>query len=188
MKSLLRSIVLLSSLSSLTACISDDQEVAQEMVSPSANDQSSSLPPEAISDLAAESVTNKVLADRKREPELTADDIEADNDPLKVGFETAKWNLSEVALQRIQNVADQLKVDSDTKLKIDGHCDERGSDAYNQVLSVKRANAVRDALVKMGIDKKRLTVEGFGRKKLLVSGQSEKIYSHNRRVEMIFGK
>lgn len=188
MKAFLRSLALLSLLSLLTACITEDQQPAQEMVSRPADDQASALPPEAISDLASESVTNKVIADKKREPELTPDDIEADNDPMKVGFETAKWNLSETAMSRIQNVAEQLKVDDELKLKIDGHCDERGTDAYNQVLSEKRALAVRNTLVKMGIDKKRLTVEGFGRKRTLVKGHSEKVYSHNRRVEMIFSK
>ncbi len=180
--------VLFSFCLTTTACITDDQQAAEELVSSQADNQSSTLPPEATSDLASESVTNPVIADRRREPELTPDDIEADNDPMKIGFETAKWDLSETGLTRIQNVAEQLKVDDDVKLKIDGHCDERGTDEYNQVLSEKRAKAVYSELVKLGISKKRLSVQGYGRKKAAVKGHSEKIYSHNRRVEMIFVK
>lgn len=171
-----------------TACITEDQQAAEELVTSQADNQSSTLPPEATSDLAAESVNSPVIADSRREPELTPDDIEADNDPMKIGFETAKWDLSETGLTRIQNVADQLKVDEDVKLKIDGHCDERGTDEYNQVLSEKRAKAVYGELVRLGISKKRLSVQGYGRKKAAVKGHSEKVYSHNRRVEMIFVK
>lgn len=173
---------------SLTACITEDQQMAQEIVSSQANDEGSSLPPEATADLASERVTNPVIKDKKAEPALTPDDIEADNDPMKVGFETAKWNLSETAQSRIRNVAEQMTADDDLKLKIDGHCDERGTDAYNQILSEKRAKAVYNQLVKLGVDKKRLSFEGFGRRKALVKGHSEKVYSHNRRVEMIFNK
>lgn len=188
MKALLHSLTALLFASTMTACITEDQEPAQEMVTAVANNQNTSLPPDAAASLVSENVTNQVVADAKREPALTPDDIEADNDPMKVGFETAKWNLSPTALERIQNVAEQMRADDEMKLKIDGHCDERGTDAYNQVLSEKRATAVRNALVKMGIAKNRLAVEGFGRRKALVEGQSEKVYSHNRRVEMIPSK
>jgi peptidoglycan-associated lipoprotein len=171
----------------LTACITEEQKPAQELVVSEDDDQGTSLPPEATSDLASEKVTNKVTAERK-EPALTPDDIEADNDPMKIGFQTARWDLSDVGLSRIQSVAEELKGNQGKSLKIDGHCDERGTDEYNQVLSEKRAKAVYDALVKMGVDKKRLSFQGYGRKKALVKGHSEKVYSHNRRVEMILSE
>ena len=168
-----------------TACITEDQEAAQEMVTAVANTQNESLPPDSTASLDSENVTNEVETDAKREPALTPDDIEADNDPLKIGFETAKWDLSPVAIERIGDVAERMRADEEMQLKIEGHCDERGTDAYNQILSEKRASTVRNALVKMGIPKDRLEVRGFGRRKALVEGQSEKVYSHNRRVEMI---
>lgn len=170
----------------LTACITDDQQAAQETINAIKQDQDTSLPPEATSELAAEQVTNPVV--KEKAPALTPDDIEADNDPMKIGFETARWDLSEVALSRIKDVADKMKDDPKTSLKIDGHCDERGSDAYNQELSVKRAEAVRKELVRLGISNKRLKAKGYGSKRQLEEGHTEKVYSHNRRVEMIFGE
>ncbi len=169
----------------LAGCITEDQEPAQETVIIKTEDSDSSLPPEAIADLGSENVTNPVIPDKKG-PALTPDDIEADADPMKIGFETANWQLSDVARSRIRDVAETLKSDPSKHLRIDGHCDERGSDGYNQALSVKRAETVRRELVRLGINKKRLKATGFGRRRTLVKGHSEKVYSHNRRVEMIF--
>lgn len=170
----------------LGGCISDDQQTAQETVTATKQDQDSGLPAEATSDLAAESVNNSV--ERERVPALTPDDIEADNDPMKIGFETARWNLSAVALERIKDVVEKMKDDVSITLKIDGHCDERGSDGYNQELSVKRAESVRKELVRLGVPNKRLKAQGYGSKRQLEEGHTEKVYSHNRRAEMIFSK
>jgi outer membrane protein OmpA-like peptidoglycan-associated protein len=174
------------SIISLNACVSEDQQAAQETVIASKQDEDTSLPPEAISDIAAESVTNTVT--KEKTPALTPDDIEADNDPMKIGFETARWNLSDIALGRIKDVAEKMKDDVSITLKIDGHCDERGSDGYNQELSVKRAEAVRKELVRLGVPSKRMKAKGYGAKRQLEEGHTEKVYSHNRRVEMIFSK
>ncbi|RYZ59018.1 MAG: OmpA family protein [Proteobacteria bacterium] len=168
----------------LQACVTDDQQAAQETIIAKSEAEDMSLPPEATADLQSENVTNSVIKDKI--PALTPDDIEADNDPMKIGFETARWDLSETARERILAVAEKLKNDPEETLKIDGHCDERGSDSYNQELSNKRAGAVQKELIRLGISKKRLKAEGYGRSRLLVKGHSEKVYSHNRRVEMIF--
>lgn len=170
----------------LGGCITDDSQVAQETIIATKQDDDSSLPPEATSDLASEQVTNSVS--REKRPALTPDDIEADNDPMKIGFDTARWNLSPVALDRIKDVAEKMKNDVSITLKIDGHCDERGSDGYNLELSVKRAEAVRKELVRLGVPNKRLKAKGYGSKRQLEEGHTEKVYSHNRRAEMIFSQ
>ncbi|MBC7660719.1 MAG: OmpA family protein [Chitinophagaceae bacterium] len=166
---------------SLGGCVLDDQQRAPETVIATTENESS-LPPDTDADLQSEQVTNNVY----KEPGLTPDDIEADNDPMKIVFQTAKWALTDVAQTRIADVASKLKEDPRLKLEIDGHCDERGSDAYNQELSVRRAEAVRKAIVAAGISSKRLKAQGFGKKRAAEKGHTEKVYSHNRRVEMIY--
>ncbi len=62
--------------------------------------------------------------------------------------------------------------------------DDVGSDAYNQALSERRAQAVRDYLVKAGLPAQILTVQGHGKSLPLVRGTSEAARAKNRRVEL----
>ena len=67
---------------------------------------------------------------------------------------------------------------------MNGHTDDVGSDAYNQALSERRAQAVRDYLVKAGLPAQILTVQGHGKSLPLVRGTSEAARAKNRRVEL----
>jgi outer membrane protein OmpA-like peptidoglycan-associated protein len=70
-----------------------------------------------------------------------------------------------------------------TKVNIEGHTDSKGGDAFSKQLSQRRATAVMQALVKRGIDKKRLTAKGFGEEKPLDTNDTEEGRANNRRVE-----
>lgn len=67
---------------------------------------------------------------------------------------------------------------------IDGHCDERGSDPYNQALGRRRAAAVESYLVAMGVPPARIATRTFGRDRPAVLGHDESAWSHNRRSEL----
>lgn len=71
----------------------------------------------------------------------------------------------------------------DVAVRIEGHCDSTGSDAYNQLLSERRANAVRDYLVAHGIAAQRLSVVGKGEGQPAASNDTEEGRYQNRRVE-----
>ena len=70
------------------------------------------------------------------------------------------------------------------KLVIEGHCDERGSDEYNMALGDRRAAAVQDFLVTMGIPNAQLTVISFGKDRPVCTDQSEACYQKNRRAHV----
>ena len=82
-------------------------------------------------------------------------------------------------------VADYLKSNSSKAVEVDGHCDERGTDEYNRSLGERRALAVREALVALGIDAGRVDTKSFGRDKPIDLGHSEAAHSKNRRGEFI---
>lgn len=82
--------------------------------------------------------------------------------------------------QAVQILADYPEI---KKLRIEGHTDERGSDATNLELSKKRAKAVLDYLVGKGIDPARLTSEGFGESRPIDPGHDEAAWSKNRRTD-----
>ena len=69
-------------------------------------------------------------------------------------------------------------------LRIEGHCDERGSDTYNLVLGKRRAAAVERRLVEMGVAPSRLVTQTFGEQRPIVRGHDEKAWRHNRRSEL----
>ena len=67
---------------------------------------------------------------------------------------------------------------------IQGHCDERGSDAYNMALGMRRAAAVERHLLDVGVPQSRLATQTFGSRAPAASGHDESAWRHNRRSEL----
>jgi len=95
-------------------------------------------------------------------------------------FDSYAVNSSE--LPKIEGVGSFLKQDRGARLVIEGHCDERGTVEYNLALGQKRAESVKDYLVKMGIETSRLRTISYGKEVPVESGKSEEAWAKNRRV------
>ena len=76
-----------------------------------------------------------------------------------------------------------LKETKDVAVRIEGHCDSTGGETYNQMLSERRANAVKAYLVEHGVSAERLTVVGRGESTPVASNDNEEGRFQNRRVE-----
>ncbi len=76
-----------------------------------------------------------------------------------------------------------LKKNPNAKVRITGHCDERGSDDYNITLGMKRATAAKEYMVRLGIDASRIDVSSLGREKPLDPSSNETAWAMNRRDE-----
>ena len=74
--------------------------------------------------------------------------------------------------------------DNNLSVRIEGHCDERGTREYNLALGERRALEVRDFLVVKGVSGKKIRVVSFGEEKPLKSASNEKAWAENRRVEI----
>ena len=85
----------------------------------------------------------------------------------------------------VNAVADYLKANGANALKIDGHCDERGTEEYNRSLGERRALALRENLVALGIDPNRVDTATFGKDRPVDSGHDESAWKKNRRGEFI---
>ena len=68
---------------------------------------------------------------------------------------------------------------------IEGHCDERGTNAYNLALGEKRANAAKDYLVSLGVDGGRITTISYGEEKPFDAGHDETAWTKNRRGHFV---
>ncbi len=86
---------------------------------------------------------------------------------------------------KIANVASHLKSNLSNAVEVDGHCDERGTDEYNRSLGERRALAIREALISLGVDGGKVLTVSFGRDKPADLGHSEAAHAKNRRGEFI---
>jgi outer membrane protein OmpA-like peptidoglycan-associated protein len=100
-------------------------------------------------------------------------------------FDTGKSVLRPTAKATLAKIANQLKSDATLRLTIEGHTDSVGSEASNQQLSERRANAVRDYLVGAGIAGDRVTAGGKGESEPIAKNTTAAGRQQNRRVEII---
>jgi peptidoglycan-associated lipoprotein len=85
----------------------------------------------------------------------------------------------------LEAVATALKADSNTKVLIEGNCDERGTEEYNRALGERRALAAREALAKQGVDPSRVRTLSYGKDKPVDSGHDEAAWAKNRRDDFV---
>ncbi|MDE1160687.1 MAG: OmpA family protein [Acidobacteriaceae bacterium] len=99
-----------------------------------------------------------------------------------VYFDYDKWDLKPEASTSIAMAASYLKEHPKMSVLIGGYSDERGSTEYNIALGVKRANAVRDALIQAGIEDERVEVVSYGKGVQVCTTPKETCYHRNRRA------
>ncbi|HEY5610332.1 MAG TPA: OmpA family protein, partial [Thermoanaerobaculia bacterium] len=100
-------------------------------------------------------------------------------------FDTGKSTLKSGAKNILMKIADQLKANAEVKVMVEGHTDSVGSEPSNAVLSLARANAVRDHLVSIGIAASRITTTGKGEATPIATNDTAAGRQQNRRVEIV---
>ncbi len=99
------------------------------------------------------------------------------------GYDRSSIQAGELA--KVEAVADYLNAESESFVKIEGHCDERGTDEYNRALGERRALSIREVLIRLGISPDRVTTESWGEDRPAVVGETEEAYAKNRRGEFV---
>jgi outer membrane protein OmpA-like peptidoglycan-associated protein len=103
----------------------------------------------------------------------------------KVLFDFGKADLTDASRKSLDKIIQVFNNYPDTNIEIQGHTDNKGSDEYNQGLSVQRANSVNNYLVNKGLASSRLTVKGFGETAPKYENETEEGRTQNRRVEFL---
>jgi len=124
--------------------------------------------------------TGRLAEDMRREQAATAAAGLKD-----VYFAYDSWNITEQARQALSADAEWIKANPTILLKIEGHCDERGTQAYNLVLGEKRAKAVRNYLTELGVGSSRLAVVSYGKERPFCQEHDESCYQQNRRGHIV---
>ena len=102
-----------------------------------------------------------------------------------IHFEFDSAQLSSMAKMLIREKADWLKSNPGVSVTIEGHCDERGTTVYNLALGERRAIAVKNYLVDLGISADRLQKVSYGEEKPLDTAKTEEAYRKNRRAQFV---
>ena len=140
------------------------------------NDIYEDLPP--IDDF--EDLEDGELPDRSDFATMTAIDSSA-LPPVYFGYDSSTVTPGEMS--KIRAVVDDLNSNLGRAVILQGHTDERGSREYNLALGERRALAVRDLLMSMGIGSERIQTLSYGEEQAAVEGFDESAWSQNRRVE-----
>jgi outer membrane protein OmpA-like peptidoglycan-associated protein len=88
-----------------------------------------------------------------------------------------------ISYEGIRNLIMMMKNSPTMKVEISGHTDSKGPDSYNQNLSLRRAQAVRNIMIKAGADGSRITAEGYGETKPIETNDTMEGRRMNRRIE-----
>jgi peptidoglycan-associated lipoprotein len=100
-----------------------------------------------------------------------------------IHFDLDRSNIRADDMGRLDQKVAILQANPDLRIRIGGHCDERGSDEYNLALGNRRAQASKQYLVSHGIDASRIETQSWGEERPLVDGHDENAWSQNRRDE-----
>jgi peptidoglycan-associated lipoprotein len=106
--------------------------------------------------------------------------------PLKdIFFDFDRADLRGDARNTLRANADWLKSNPSTRVEVEGHCDERGTNEYNLALGAKRAQAARDYLVSLGIAGERLSTISYGEEIPVCREHAESCWRQNRRARFV---
>lgn len=103
-----------------------------------------------------------------------------------VFFDFDAYDLRAEGTKTLADNAARMKEYAQFKVRVEGHCDERGTVEYNLALGEKRARASRDYLTSIGVPASRLSIISFGKERPADPGHSESAWAKNRRAEFVF--
>lgn len=144
--------------------------------------------------LALTHCTKNKQVDPSLNTELSAEEKKATeqklDDAMKLAFDTVYFefdssDITEAAQANLKNMADALKKLSQAKIQIEGNSDDRGSNEYNIALGERRANAIKDFLLKQGVQAEKLVTVSRGEENPAVEGTDESAWSKNRRGDFV---
>lgn len=116
------------------------------------------------------------------------EDYESQKPPLAlltVHFEYDRYDLTEEAMEALVENAMILSNYPDAVIRVEGHCDERGTEEYNMALGQKRAQTVREYLQNYGIDPNNISMISYGEMLPAADGHNETAWRQNRRANFV---
>ena len=159
--------------SSATSATSDTSATTSTASSGSSDSSSSSSSSTSSSGASSESTTSYSY---DTDPKTALIKV---GDRVLFGYDSSELDDEDRSV--LDNQAKFLNQNPSLKVTIEGHCDERGTREYNLALGEKRASAVKDYLISVGINSERVSVVSYGKERPQVLGSNKAAWSMNRR-------
>jgi len=121
--------------------------------------------------------------DQEPQPEARQWPLAGSGELRTVYFDFDKADLTPKARADLEYNAQKLNEHKSVRVLIEGHCDERGTIEYNLALGERRALAVRNYLINLGVDANRLATISYGEEKPVDNRHNEEAWAKNRRAE-----
>jgi len=102
-----------------------------------------------------------------------------------IHFDFDKYELTADSMKTLDSHAEWLKANPKHLVLIEGHCDERGTDAYNVALGERRAKATQNYLAAHGVRTARITIISYGEERPMCSDHTEECWAKNRRAHFM---
>jgi peptidoglycan-associated lipoprotein len=159
-----------------------------------APDQTAALEKEkrlAEESLREQSLREKALREKALQDEAARREAAAREAALKsvnlepVFFDFDQWSIREDQKEVMAKNSQWLKSNPNVKVRLEGHCDERGTAEYNLALGQKRAEGVKSFLEGMGISGQRMATVSYGEERPLDPAHNEAAWAKNRRVDIV---
>lgn len=134
---------------------------------------------------------DECLPKKKEVKKEKKEDVEEIEDPAKnpdaefqsVHFDYNEYSIRSEDMPKVELVSRWMVNFSEKVIRVEGHADERGSIDYNMSLGEKRASEVKDRLIQLGIDSKRIKIVSYGEEKPVNPASNESAWYENRRAE-----
>ncbi|HSB52505.1 MAG TPA: peptidoglycan-associated lipoprotein Pal [Dissulfurispiraceae bacterium] len=191
MKHLLCAALILALVAGLAGCAKKKVAQPAEQAAPGAT-ESLIEGGEKTTTPSTQEVPKDMIAERALKPgevgekELTAEELGAK--VQDVYFDYDRYDVRDNAKPATKEVAALLAKNKGVKVIIEGHCDERGTSEYNLALGERRAKAVKDYLLSLGVAASRIETVSYGEEKPLCTESTESCWSKNRRAHFVFVK
>jgi len=183
------SVLFISGCTSKNDVVIEDKSAPTEQMQPAQKnkDTNSNMNNNMNNDIAATDNVIKV-DDKYSYINVVTSDINGQKVSLKsVHFDFDKYNLTdkmrEITKENYATIQPVASANQHIKIKLEGNCDEFGTDEYNYALGLKRAKTVKDSLINDGISKDRIILVSFGESNPMCSNKTDDCYKKNRRVD-----
>jgi peptidoglycan-associated lipoprotein len=134
-------------------------------------------------ELKEEAAAAAAAREEERMQELAAAKQMFENEDIYFDFDSSA--LQTMAREVLQRKADYMSEVMDASIIIEGHCDERGTEAYNIALGDRRAESAKAFLVDIGIDPSRMTTISYGEERPVDPASNAEAWAKNRRVHFV---
>lgn len=149
----------------------------QQPATKQGQEQQTGKPSEKITEKGTEAISSKDVTGKT--------DEEKEGVFKDIFFDFDKYDVRDDFRPALQSISSWMSRNKDAKLSVEGHCDDRGTNEYNLALGDRRAKAVKDYLLSLGVPSSRIETISYGEEKPVCNEHTDECWAKNRRAHFV---